>query len=175
MGQLPSGQYQLFIGLHLIHEVTSPQAFAMIREQGLSVPFRAYICHSHFIIPTTGSGRRQPLQDPLAEEMLQHISKTPPITVSTFLAGKGEQGVVHLVGPERPRSRNDDCLRRFAHLHARGVWHAGLRHRHESSCRRAATQTLAMAKLGSPHQFLRQSQARRVPKDVALHTFITLA
>ena len=28
---LPSGQTQLFIGLHLIHEVTSPQAFAMLR------------------------------------------------------------------------------------------------------------------------------------------------
>ena len=30
---LPSGQTQLFIGLHLIHEVTSPQAFAMLREK----------------------------------------------------------------------------------------------------------------------------------------------
>ena len=39
VGQLPSGQNQLFIGLHLIHEVTSPQAFAMIREADLSVPF----------------------------------------------------------------------------------------------------------------------------------------
>ena len=34
---LPSGQTQLFIGLHLIHEVTSPQAFAELREQGLAV------------------------------------------------------------------------------------------------------------------------------------------
>jgi 3-isopropylmalate/(R)-2-methylmalate dehydratase large subunit len=32
VGVLPSGQTQLFIGLHLIHEVTSPQAFAMMRE-----------------------------------------------------------------------------------------------------------------------------------------------
>jgi len=29
---LPSGQTQLFIGLHLVHEVTSPQAFSMLRE-----------------------------------------------------------------------------------------------------------------------------------------------
>ena len=76
VGQLPSGQYQLFIGLHLIHEVTSPQAFAMIREQGLSVPFpeRTFATVDH-IIPTTGSGRQRPLQDPLAEEMLQHIEQ----------------------------------------------------------------------------------------------------
>ena len=51
VGQLPSGQYQLFIGLHLIHEVTSPQAFAMIREQGLSVPFPERICHSRSHYP----------------------------------------------------------------------------------------------------------------------------
>ncbi len=31
VGTLPSGQTQLFIGLHLIHEVTSPQAFEMLR------------------------------------------------------------------------------------------------------------------------------------------------
>ena len=37
--ELPSGQTQLFIGLHLIHEVTSPQAFAGLREKGLVVRF----------------------------------------------------------------------------------------------------------------------------------------
>ena len=35
--ELPGGQTQLFIGLHLIHEVTSPQAFEMLREMELSV------------------------------------------------------------------------------------------------------------------------------------------
>ena len=39
VGTLPSGLTQLFIGLHLIHEVTSPQAFAMLRERGLKVLF----------------------------------------------------------------------------------------------------------------------------------------
>ena len=34
---LPTGQTQLYVGLHLIHEVTSPQAFAALRERGLSV------------------------------------------------------------------------------------------------------------------------------------------
>ena len=35
--ELPSGQTQLLIGLHLIHEVTSPQAFSMLRERRLPV------------------------------------------------------------------------------------------------------------------------------------------
>ena len=35
--QLPNGQTQLFIGTHLIHEVTSPQAFGMLRDLGLKV------------------------------------------------------------------------------------------------------------------------------------------
>ena len=51
--ELPSGQTQLFIGTHLIHEVTSPQAFAMIRELGVPVRFpkRTFATVDH-IIPT---------------------------------------------------------------------------------------------------------------------------
>jgi len=37
VAKLPSGQYQLLIGLHLIHEVTSPQAFSMLDGRGLEV------------------------------------------------------------------------------------------------------------------------------------------
>jgi homoaconitase/3-isopropylmalate dehydratase large subunit len=40
VGQLESGQYQLFIALHLIHEVTSPQAFGMLNDKGLKVRYR---------------------------------------------------------------------------------------------------------------------------------------
>ena len=36
---LPTGQTQLFVGLHLLHEVTSPQAFSMLRSRGASVAF----------------------------------------------------------------------------------------------------------------------------------------
>ena len=36
---LPTGQTQLFVGLHLIHEVTTPQAFDMLRQRGWSVRF----------------------------------------------------------------------------------------------------------------------------------------
>ncbi len=38
--ELPNGSTQLLIGTHLIHEVTSPQAFGMLRDLGLKVPTR---------------------------------------------------------------------------------------------------------------------------------------
>ncbi len=64
--ELPSGQTQLFVGLHLIHEVTSPQAFAMLHELKLPVRFpgRTFATVDH-IIPTDTQAR--PLADPLAE------------------------------------------------------------------------------------------------------------
>ncbi|MBN2511057.1 MAG: 3-isopropylmalate dehydratase large subunit, partial [Spirochaetales bacterium] len=71
---LPSGQDQLFIGLHLIHEVTSPQAFAMLKEQGLSVmyPDRTFATVDH-IVPTDTQER--PFKDPLAENMMAELDK----------------------------------------------------------------------------------------------------
>ncbi|MEO1180773.1 MAG: aconitase family protein, partial [Cyanobacteria bacterium J06636_28] len=55
---LPSGQTQLFIGLHLIHEVTSPQAFAMLRDRNLPVMFpeRTVATVDH-IVPTENQAR----------------------------------------------------------------------------------------------------------------------
>src|SRR5690606_13650686 len=72
--RLPSGQYQLLMGLHLIHEVTSPQAFSMIRERGWKVifPHRTFATVDH-IIPTHSQAR--PLSDPMAEEMLCELEK----------------------------------------------------------------------------------------------------
>src|SRR6266403_279203 len=63
---LPTGQTQLFIGLHLIHEVTSPQAFDMLRERGLQVayPSRTFATMDH-IVPTKSQAR--PFADKEAE------------------------------------------------------------------------------------------------------------
>ena len=74
---LPSGQTQLFIGLHLIHEVTSPQAFAMLKERGLKVlrPDRTFATVDH-IVPTDDQSR--PYKDGLAEEMLQRSIQFGP-------------------------------------------------------------------------------------------------
>jgi 3-isopropylmalate/(R)-2-methylmalate dehydratase large subunit len=98
--ELPSGETQLFIGLHLIHEVTSPQAFAMLREMGLRVRFprRTFATVDH-IIPTDSQLR--PLGDPLAEEMLVHLEKNcREHDIRFFDPASGHQGIVHVIGPE---------------------------------------------------------------------------
>ncbi len=101
-GRLSSGQYQVFIGLHLIHEVTSPQAFALLRERGLKVRFpkRTFATVDH-IIPTEIKERKRPLLDSMAEEMLQAIEKnTKDFDIPFFGTDSGRQGIVHVIGPE---------------------------------------------------------------------------
>jgi len=97
---LPSGEDQLFIGLHLVHEVTSPQAFAMVQERGLPVlyPERTVATVDH-IVPT--HSHKRPLEDSLAEEMLVALeTNTRENGISFFNWGSGKQGIVHVVGPE---------------------------------------------------------------------------
>ncbi|MDJ0674068.1 MAG: 3-isopropylmalate dehydratase large subunit [Calothrix sp. MO_167.B42] len=101
VGTLPSGQTQLFIGLHLIHEVTSPQAFAMLQERGLGVlfPERTVATVDH-IVPTTNQAR--PFADTLAEEMMQALEQSCQENGITFHnIGSGNQGIVHVIAPEQ--------------------------------------------------------------------------
>jgi 3-isopropylmalate/(R)-2-methylmalate dehydratase large subunit len=97
---LPSGQHQLFMGLHLLHEVTSPQAFSSLDERGLRVayPERTFATADH-IIPT--HTRLRPLQDALAEEMLGALeSNVSRHGIPFFSPARREQGIVHVLGPE---------------------------------------------------------------------------
>ncbi len=101
VGTLASGQTQLFIGLHLIHEVTSPQAFAMLRERGLKVlfPQRTVATVDH-IVPTDNQAR--PFVDTLAEEMMQALEGNCQDNGITFYnIGTGNQGIVHVIAPEQ--------------------------------------------------------------------------
>jgi 3-isopropylmalate/(R)-2-methylmalate dehydratase large subunit len=98
--KLPTGQYQLFIGLHLIHEVTSPQAFDMVGEKGLKVayPGRTFATVDH-IVPTQSQAR--PFADAEAEQMMGAIeNNVKKFGVSFFDFKSGNQGIVHIVGPE---------------------------------------------------------------------------
>ncbi len=98
--ELASGQTQLFIGLHLVHEVTSPQAFRMLRERGLAVryPGRTFATVDH-IIPTDGSNR--PLLDAMAEQMFVEIERNVGEGgIEFFDEASGRQGIVHVIGPE---------------------------------------------------------------------------
>jgi len=98
---LPSGQTQLFIGLHLIHEVTSPQAFAILRERGLKVPYpERTVATADHIIPTDNQAR--PFLDVLAEEMMSAIEQNcRDFGIRLFDLNDNRQGVVHIVGPEQ--------------------------------------------------------------------------
>ena len=97
---LPSGQTQLFIGLHLIHEVTSPQAFDMLRRRGVGVAFpeRTFATVDH-IVPTLD--QRRPFADDLAERMmaaLEHNCDEFGIRIAGLDSDR--QGIVHVIGPE---------------------------------------------------------------------------
>ena len=98
--RLPSGQTQLFIGLHLIHEVTTPQAFDMLRRRGIGVAFpeRTYATVDH-IVPTLDQAR--PFADELAEQMMAALERNCRdfgIRFSDLTTDR--QGIVHVIGPE---------------------------------------------------------------------------
>lgn len=98
--ELPNGDTQLFIGLHLIHEVTSPQAFSMLRDMGLRVrhPERTFATVDH-IIPT--ESQRRPFSDELAEAMMTELERNcRDQGVRFFGPESGQQGIVHVIGPE---------------------------------------------------------------------------
>jgi 3-isopropylmalate/(R)-2-methylmalate dehydratase large subunit len=100
VAELPGGSTQLFIGLHLIHEVTSPQAFAALEDKGLSVrcPERTVATVDH-IVPTTSQAR--PFADPLAEEMLSTLERNcSRHGITLHGLGSGRQGIVHVIAPE---------------------------------------------------------------------------
>ena len=98
--RLPTGQTQLFIGLHLVHEVTTPQAFDMLRARGIGVAFpdRTFATTDH-IIPTLDQGR--PFQDPLAEAMLSALERNcAQYGIPLWNLDSDRQGIVHVIGPE---------------------------------------------------------------------------
>ena len=98
---LPNGATQLLIGTHLIHEVTSPQAFGMLRDLGLKVlyPQRTFATVDH-IVPT--DERAEPFSDDLADAMIKALRKNCAESGVTFFdLPTGKQGIVHIVGPEQ--------------------------------------------------------------------------
>jgi 3-isopropylmalate/(R)-2-methylmalate dehydratase large subunit len=98
--QLPTGQTQLFIGLHLVHEVTSPQAFDALRQNGWKVPFveRTFATVDH-IVPTRE--RKRPFLDVMAEDMMASLERNVRDFGIRFVGLDDQrQGIVHIIGPE---------------------------------------------------------------------------
>ena len=97
---LPSGQTQLFVGLHLVHEVTTPQAFDMLRQHGWGVAFpeRTFATVDH-IVPTLSQQR--PFLDLMAEEMTSALERNcRAFGIKLWAPGSDNQGIVHVIGPE---------------------------------------------------------------------------
>src|SRR5712672_3700362 len=97
---LSSGQTQLFVGLHLVHEVTSPQAFDMLRQHGWKVAFpdRTFATADH-IVPT--SSQTRPFLDVMAEEMMGSLERNcRDAGIRLWAPDNENQGIVHVIGPE---------------------------------------------------------------------------
>jgi len=100
VGVLPTGQTQLFIGLHLIHEITTAPAFDMLRESGMDVAFRerTFATVDH-IVPT--DLRKRPFLDHEAEELTQALERNvQQFGVEFFGLDSVNQGIVHVIGPQ---------------------------------------------------------------------------
>ena len=88
----------LFVDLHLIHEVTSPQAFDGLRLAGRRVrrPDLSLATMDHNVPTEDG-----PVTDPLAKAQLEALRRNcEEFGVPLFATGSGREGIVHVIGPE---------------------------------------------------------------------------
>jgi 3-isopropylmalate/(R)-2-methylmalate dehydratase large subunit len=97
----PSGAPPLvYVDLHLVHEVTSPQAFDGLRAAGRRVrrPARTVATVDHNV-PTTD--RSLPVADPVARAQMEALrNNCEEFNIQLFDVGSDEQGIVHVIGPE---------------------------------------------------------------------------
>jgi len=175
--RLDNGQTQLFIGTHLIHEVTSPQAFGMLADLGLSVrmPERTFATVDH-IVPT--DQRQEPFADALADEMIKALrANCERHGITYFDLHSGLQGIVHMVGPEQGITQPGSTIAcGDSHTSTHGAFGAIAFGIGTSQVRDVlATQTLAMSK-----PKLRRIEVNGAlrpgvyAKDVILHIIRTL-
>ena len=101
------GSCLIYIDRHLVHEVTSPQAFEGLRMAGRKVrrPDLTLAVADHNL-PTTArrdsAGRRLPIADPASAEQLSALeANVAEFGVPYIEATAAEQGIVHVVGPEQ--------------------------------------------------------------------------
>src|SRR5215470_11539570 len=96
----PEGSQVLYIDLHLVHEVTSPQAFEGLRiaERKVRRPDLTFATLDHNI-PTTRN--RMAIDDPLARTQVEALRQNCRETgIRLFDLQAPEQGIVHVMGPE---------------------------------------------------------------------------
>jgi 3-isopropylmalate/(R)-2-methylmalate dehydratase large subunit len=94
----------LYVDLHLVHEVTSPQAFAELRARGLRVrrPERtlATFDHSTPTLPADASGKRAYVSPEAEAQVAQLEENAREFEVDLYGWGSANRGIVHVIGPE---------------------------------------------------------------------------
>ena len=174
---LSNGQTQLLIGTHLIHEVTSPQAFGMLSERGLSVRFpkRTFATVDH-IVPT--NEMVEPYSDSLAQGMIEELrNNCAKNNITFFDTNTGHQGIVHIVGPEQGITQPGTTIAcGDSHTSTHGAFGAIAFGIGTSQVRDVlATQTIALNKLKVRRINVNGKLAPGVyAKDVILHIIRTL-
>ena len=97
----------LYVDLHLVHEVTSPQAFTVLRERGLKVrrPDRTIATMDHST-PTLATGGRLTVLDPAAGKQLAALSAScAEHDIPLYGLDDDRRGIVHVIGPELGRTQ----------------------------------------------------------------------
>jgi 3-isopropylmalate/(R)-2-methylmalate dehydratase large subunit len=92
----------LYIDLHLVHEVTSPQAFDGLRMSGRSVrrPDRTVATADHNV-PTDGTPLAKLISDELSRVQVETLEKNcAEFGIPVYSLGSDKQGIVHVIGPE---------------------------------------------------------------------------
>jgi len=98
VAQTEGGPCLLYVDLHLVHEVTSPQAFEALRLTGRSVrrPDLTVATMDHNVPTLDG-----PIEDPLARAQLEALERNcDEFGIRLFATGSGREGIVHVIGPE---------------------------------------------------------------------------
>ena len=101
VSEQPGAPTLLYIDLHLVHEVTSPQAFAGLRERGIRVrrPQHTFATADHSI-PTTP--RSLPILDKVAAAQVAQLeANCKEFGIPCFGFQSENQGIVHVIGPEQ--------------------------------------------------------------------------
>lgn len=100
VNHIPDGPDQLYIDRHYCHEVTSPQAFAGLRERGIKVfrPERT-VCSPDHNIPTLNQDK--PIEDPVSRNQVDTLKKNAEdFGVTYYGIGNPKNGIIHVIGPE---------------------------------------------------------------------------
>jgi 3-isopropylmalate/(R)-2-methylmalate dehydratase large subunit len=101
VSELEDGRALIYIDRHLVHEVTSPQAFEGLRVSGRKVrrPDLTFATVDHNV--PTSPNRHLPIADPMARQQVETLrNNAAAFGVPLYDFDSGKQGIVHVIGPE---------------------------------------------------------------------------